>query len=67
MRNEFSSRFVAEVPKVYPKAGVAEGRRTFCRQTLVQRDHWLHLVKGSSVLGLKIILASLENNVIENQ
>ena len=29
MRNEFSSRLDAEVPKVYPKAEVVEGRRAF--------------------------------------
>ena len=35
VRNEFSSRLDAKVPGVYPKAEVAEGRRAFCRQTLV--------------------------------
>ena len=67
MRNKFLSCLDVEVPEVYPKAGVAEGRRAFYRQTLVQRDYWLHLVKDLSVLGLKIFLASLENNVTENQ
>ena len=66
MRNEFSSRLDAEVLEVYPKAGVAERRNAFCRQTLVQRDQWLHLVKDSSVLSLKIFLASLEKNAIEH-
>ena len=36
-----------------------EGGRAFCRQTLVQRERWLPLVKDSSVLGLKIFLAPL--------
>ena len=66
MRNEFSSHLDAKVPEVYPKAEVAEGKRVFCRQTLVQRDHWLHLVKDSSVLGLKIFLAYLGKNATEH-
>ena len=32
MRNEFLSRPGAEVPGVYLRAEVAEGRRAFCRQ-----------------------------------
>ena len=32
MRNEFSSRPGAKVPRVYPRAEVVEGRRAFCRQ-----------------------------------
>ena len=31
MRNEFSSRLDAEVPGVYPRAEVAEGRRALRR------------------------------------
>ena len=65
--NKFSSRLDTEVPKVYPKAEVAKGRRAFCRQTWVQRDHWLYLVKNSSVLGSKIFLASLGKNVTKHQ
>ena len=41
VRNELSSRLDTEVPVVYPRAEVVEGRRAFCRQTLVQRDRWL--------------------------
>ena len=37
----------------------AEEGRTFCRQTLVQRDRWLQLVKDLSVLDSKIFLAPL--------
>ena len=58
MRNEFSSRFDAEVPGVYPRAEVAEGKRAQIR-TLVQRDRWLRLVKDSSVLDSKIFLVPL--------
>ena len=58
MRNEFSSRLDTEVPKVYPSAEVAKGRRVQIR-TLVQRDCWLRLVKDSSVLDSKIFLALL--------
>ena len=67
MRNEFLSCLGAKVPEVYPKAELAEGRRAFCRQTLVQRDHWLHLVKDSNVLDLKIFLAFLGKNATEHQ
>ena len=70
MRNEFSSGLDAKVFKVsevYPTALVAEGKRAFCRQTLMQRDRWLQLVKDSSVLGSKIFLVSLEKNATEHQ
>ena len=67
MRNEFSSHLDDEVSEVYPKAEVVEGRRAFCRQTLVQRDRWLQLVKDSSVFGSKIFLASLGKNATEHQ
>ena len=40
----------------------AEGGRAFCRQTLVQRDCWLQLVKDS-----KIFLAPLGKNTTEYQ
>ena len=36
-------------------------------KNLVQRDRWLQLVKESSVLGLKIFLASLGKNATEHQ
>ena len=66
MRNEFSSLLNVEVFEVYPKTEVTKGRRTFCRQTLVQRDRWLQLVKDLSVLGSKIFLVSLRKNVTEH-
>ena len=40
----------------------AEGGRASCRQTLVQRDRWLQLVKDS-----KIFLAPLGKNTTEQQ
>ena len=67
MRNKFSSCLDAEMLEVYPKAEIAERRRAFYRQTLVQKDHWLYLVKDLSLLGLKIFLTSLEKNTTEYQ
>ena len=46
---------------------VAEGRRAFCRQTLVQRDHWLQLIDNLSDFGSKIFLAPLGKNATEHQ
>ena len=67
MHNEFSSRLDVEVSEMYLKAEVAEGRHAFCRQTLVQRDRWLQLLKDSSVLGSKILLVSLRKNATKHQ